>query len=97
MHLTNFGVCYLSMNVLFGRSDIMNNKDIWVMLENVKFNIKLGKDAKNPDKKYYQNLIDGKKTNNINKLYKFITALEKSGIVPHNSELIELINWKAHP
>ena len=74
---------WIQKNVSCGREDsvvdenMIEQMNVWKVLDALKMDIKVGKTAGRSDKVFYQHMCEGVKENNLDKIYEFIDATER--------------------
>ena len=63
-------------------------KTVWDVLNSIVINVNVDERADCADKKYFEILNEGRKQNDITKIYEFIDAAERGGISPRCGEII---------
>lgn len=63
-------------------------KTVWDVLNSIVINVNVDERADCADKKYFEILNEGRKQNDITKIYEFIDAAERGGISPRHGEII---------
>ena len=64
-------------------------KTVWDVLNSIVINVNVDERADCADKKYFEILNEGRKQNDITKIYEFIDAAERGGMNPRcSSEII---------
>ena len=63
-------------------------RTVWDVLNSIVINVDVDERADCADRKYFEILSEGRKENDITKIYEFIEAAERGGISRPNSELI---------
>ncbi len=67
-------------------------KTVWNVLNSIVININVDKRADCADRKYFEILNEGRKQNDIAKIYEFIDAAERGGMNPRcSSEIITFL------
>ena len=65
-------------------------KTVWDVLNSIVINVNVDERADCADKKYFEILNEGRKQNDITKIYEFIDAAERGGISPRYGEIITI-------
>ena len=63
-------------------------RTVWDVLNSIVINVDIDERADCADRKYFEILNEGRKQNDITKIYEFIDAAERGGISSRNSEII---------
>lgn len=90
MRLRLYGEIYVALSALCGKGDYMDEckRTVWDVLNSIVINVDVDERADCADRKYFEILNEGRKQNDITKIYEFIDAAEQGGISPRYSEKI---------